>query len=278
MRPHSALQSKRKKVGIIWDLDGTIANTAELARTATNATLLRHGIRNDSPSPVSSEEYTIGAMYTTPRRLAWHATSDPDDPIGLQLGKEFDELYIAMVSPTTVSVFPEMVGVIEKISEDDSIAQGVLSNACGRYVVKTCRDLGFIEKISSCLGADQVPAAKPDPSGLLQCCDQIGVSPEFCMYFGDAKTDGMAAKAAGVTSVYCSWLDSHDAIETSAYFDSVVRTKSELMEILHNFAACGKEKNRRKSKTRSIVWDPAVEDNEHANKMRTDNEYWDGRR
>ena len=44
---------------------------------------------------------TLGTKYTTPRRLAWHVTNNPDDPIGVKLGQQFDDLYVKLVSSDT---------------------------------------------------------------------------------------------------------------------------------------------------------------------------------
>ena len=43
------------------------------------------------------------------------------------------------------------------------------------------------------LGADEVAAAKPDPDGLLLCCERLGVNPASSVYVGDSPTDGQAA-------------------------------------------------------------------------------------
>jgi HAD superfamily hydrolase (TIGR01549 family) len=43
------------------------------------------------------------------------------------------------------------------------------------------------------LGADEVAAAKPDPDGLLLCCERLGVDPASSVYVGDSPTDGQAA-------------------------------------------------------------------------------------
>ena len=274
MRPRSALLSKSRKTGIIWDLDGTIADSAQLAIDTTNSVLIQNGFR-DETAKVMLEEYLAGHCYTTPRRLSWHATGHPDDPSGNKLAEDFDAIFTDMAGQSNIYLFPEMVGVIEEIHSDSSIAQAVLSNACGAYVRKLCAVLGVSEYMVCCLGADDVPAAKPDPRGILQCCDSLGVPPQFCVYVGDSRTDGLAARDAGCKSIYCAWDDRTDASEISSYFSCTVHSKEELLRLLTEFSVYGKENNRRKSK--SIMWDPDVEDNEHANKLRTDNEYWDGR-
>lgn len=275
MRPVSALQSKRAKVGILWDLDGTVADTAELSLRATNAVLVRHGYRSEA-SLVTAEEYHAGAAYTTPRRMSWHAVEDPDNTaVGSQLAANFDDLYISMID--TVSLFPEIEGVVEEIGSDSSVAQGVLSNACGRYVRRMCGHLKLEPSLRCCLGADDVAAPKPSPDGLLQSSKAIGVPPVYCMYIGDMATDGVAAKAAGMKSICCVWMGSNcDGAEAQPYFDYIVHDRYELLRLINEFSDYCKQNNRRRSL--SIVWDEAVVDNEHEHKIRTDNEYWDGRR
>lgn len=49
------------------------------------------------------------------------------------------------------------------------------------------------------LGADEVPASKPNPDGLLLICRLMGdANPAHCIYIGDSPTDGQAATAAGM--------------------------------------------------------------------------------
>lgn len=54
---------------VIWDVDGTLAFTTALGFSATNAVLT-----GDGYPEISENEYQTGTRYTTPQRLAWHAT------------------------------------------------------------------------------------------------------------------------------------------------------------------------------------------------------------
>ena len=54
---------------------------------------------------------------------------------------------------------------------------GALSNACGEYVREVLSANGVSGSFEVQLGADEVPAAKPAPDGLLQCADALGLSP-----------------------------------------------------------------------------------------------------
>ena len=50
-------------------------------------------------------------------------------------------------------------------------------------------------------GADDVPAPKPAPDGLLLCCRELGQDASQCVYVGDSPSDGLAARAAGMKSI-----------------------------------------------------------------------------
>ena len=60
------------KVGVFWDVDGTIADSFRLGYDSTNEVMLRNGL-----SPISEESYHQGTRFTTPARFAWHVTGNP---------------------------------------------------------------------------------------------------------------------------------------------------------------------------------------------------------
>lgn len=57
------------------------------------------------------------------------------------------------------------------------LKQAALSNACGAYVRRVLEVNSVPELFSVQLGADDVPAAKPEPDGLLLCCSKLGINP-----------------------------------------------------------------------------------------------------
>jgi len=66
--------------GILFDVDGTLSDSFKLGFDSTNAVLKRNGIEE-----ISAESYHQGTRFTTPMRLAWHVTGDPNNPIGEDL-------------------------------------------------------------------------------------------------------------------------------------------------------------------------------------------------
>lgn len=179
---------------VLWDIDGTLVDSTNLAWSSTNLVLKQNGFPG-----VSSEEYKEATRLTTPKRLALHATKDMNAEIGIKLAEEFDQHYVQLVSPTTVPLFPGLQELLEDLSKG-GILLGALSNACGAYVRAVLSCHGWADAFRTHLGADDVTEAKPAPGGLLKCCDLLGVTPSQVCYVGDSPGDGKAAKAAGLYS------------------------------------------------------------------------------
>jgi phosphoglycolate phosphatase-like HAD superfamily hydrolase len=171
MATHISLQAEPLQ-GILWDVDGTLSDSFMLGFSSTQTVL-----ENNGKERITEEEYHQGTRLTTPRRLAWHVTGDPDNPIGLSLGQQFDSLYVDLVSPTTAPLYAGMPELLHELSSSKKVVLGALSNACGAYVSAVLRENKLKEIFCLGLGADEVPRAKPYPDGLLHCCNVLKLSP-----------------------------------------------------------------------------------------------------
>lgn len=212
---------------VIWDVDGTLADSAALGVRATAAVLAARGL------PAASEaEYHEGTRLTTARRLAWHVTGDPDDAVGVALAREFDELYVRQVTLETAPLFPGVCDLLHSLQAEEHVVFGAVSNACTAYVDAVLAANGLAALLPVALGADRVAAAKPEPDGLLECARRLGgVEPARCVYVGDSPTDGLAAAAAGMRSVGVTW-GSHGAAALAPCFESLAHTPGELLAAL----------------------------------------------
>lgn len=209
---------------VLWDVDGTLVDSTRMAFAATNEVLKKHGYPE-----VSEADYKIGSKYTTPRRFAFHAgCEDLADPVGEKLGNDFDALYVGLVTPSMVPLFDGLAALLGELCAD-GCGLGALSNACGEYVRKVLAEHGLGSSFAVQLGADEVPAAKPSPDGLLKCCELLGCSPSECAYVGDAPTDGAAAKAAGMRCIGITW-GSH--VLDASHFDVLVDSSDALRAVL----------------------------------------------
>lgn len=90
--------------GVLFDIDGTLADSWKLGFDATQVVLQNNGI-----AAITEEIYHDYTKYCTPDRLARHAGFVPEDghvffSVGQKLGREFDDLYVNLVRITLFSV------------------------------------------------------------------------------------------------------------------------------------------------------------------------------
>ena len=212
---------------VIWDVDGTLADSTALGFTSTNVVLLENGL-----PAITLAHYKTGTRYPTPQRMAWHAVGNTSDAIGEPLGAAFDKHYVALVSTETAGFYAGIAELITKLSER-KIKQAVLSNACGEYARRVI-EVNQAEKYFAAVhGADDAPEPKPSPAGLLQIAKTNHWIPSKCIYVGDSPSDGAAAKAAGMVSIGVPWgAHSRTSLCESGHFQHVVNTVEELSELL----------------------------------------------
>lgn len=231
---------------VIFDVDGTLADSGQLGFDATLVVLERNGI-----PPITYDEYCDHTRYTTPDRLARHAGLTPEDTKpdrfqseGQRLGKEFDDLYINLVSMETASFYPGMLEIVQNIPEE-SVDLGALTNAAGRYAhaVLTVNNeecgaaFDLYKRFGSILGADDVPKPKPYADGLLQVCKELNVDPKQCVYIGDSPSDGQAARAAGMPGIGVIW-GAHGEAKLAPFFSHICRSVDELASLLPQKIKC----------------------------------------
>jgi phosphoglycolate phosphatase-like HAD superfamily hydrolase len=145
---------------VLWDVDGTLADSTSLGFTSTNAVLVEAGL-----PPIDLAQYKRGTRYPTPERMAWHAAGDPSDPVGKRLGARFDEHYVRLVDTDTAGFYAGVREVVEALHERKNGAQAVLSNACGAYARRVVAANDAEKYFKTVRGADDVSEPKTQPFG-----------------------------------------------------------------------------------------------------------------
>eukprot|EP00978_Attheya_sp_CCMP212_P022453 scaffold67009_cov42-Attheya_sp.AAC.3 len=241
--------------GVIFDIDGTLADSWKLGYDATVVVL----DQNDLP-PINEQIYHDHTRYATPERLARHAGITPDhadfDEVGTRLGAEFDNLYVGLVDRQTAGFYPGVEELLMRIPPHVQV--GALTNACVAYahavLTTNCpllsstnestptsstsstttvtRRVGIYERFGSIRGADNVPQPKPAPDGLYVCCADMGVDPKKCIYIGDSPSDAGAAQNAGMPSIGVLWGSHPEESLQKASFAILCQTMDELQSLL----------------------------------------------
>lgn len=199
----SDIITKPSYKAILFDIDGTLADSWKLGYDATAAILQKHNIQ-----PITQEIYHDCTRYCTPERLARHAGLHPIndkiefEEVGDKLAKEFDEMYVNLVSKSTAGFYPGIHDMLQSIKPRKV---GALTNACVAYAHAVLNANSINDIFISVHGADSVPKPKPNPDGLLHCCMEMNVDPSHCVYIGDSPSDALAAQAAGMPSIGVAW-------------------------------------------------------------------------
>ena len=221
-------------VSVMFDVDGTLCNSCELAFENTNLIFQKEGLPT-----IDKKTYHYATRFSTPRRFAWHVTGNADDDsgIGERLAKEFDDTYVKLVSKRTAGLFPGLFEEIRALQADfQNLTLGALTNGAGAFCRAVLKTNELDDIFAFGLGADDVPASKPSPLGLLKCAGLINLAPSSCIYVGDSPTDGMAATAAGMMSVGVTW-GSYPREALEGNFTCLVDTPAEMRRVLSRMLA-----------------------------------------
>ncbi|WP_455381965.1 HAD family hydrolase [Salinispira pacifica] len=209
---------------VLFDFDGTLADTVPLVIAVTNLVLESSG-----RSEVDAEEVRRGMVHATPLRMGLHArVSDP--AIQSKLAAEYYRRALERAGDS-VTLFPGMKELVRELHARD-VPLGIVSNNSTRFINAALAGLEMDRLFSAVLGDEDLPAPKPAPDGLLKAARILGAEPAECVYLGDAPGDLTAARAAGMPAIGVAW-GTYDAVELlSAGFESVFEESDELRKTL----------------------------------------------
>jgi phosphoglycolate phosphatase len=179
---------------IVWDLDGTLVESAPDLATALNDLLATEGLNTHS---VSAVRLMIGAGVPKLIERGFRAS-------GVRLNKaelgtlipRFMKRYLACATDNT-HLIDGARGVLEHFHEA-GVPQGLCTNKPASVTRDILAALGVAEYFGSIIGGDSTAARKPDPLPLRTCLVELGVKASEAVMVGDSGADVGAARAAGV--------------------------------------------------------------------------------
>jgi N-acetyl-D-muramate 6-phosphate phosphatase len=181
---------------VLFDFDGTLADTAPDLAAAVNRMRVEQGLE---PLPIER----LRPFASAGARGLVHAAFGikPDDAEYASLRETFLEYYAERVCEQT-TLFP---GIAELLAELQAraIAWGIVTNKATRFTERILLELKLKPDCVAC--GDTTPHLKPHPAPLLHAAHQIQVSPQNCLYLGDDLRDMKAAHAAGMRAIAVGW-------------------------------------------------------------------------
>lgn len=206
---------------VVFDLDGTLADTLEDIAAAMNYALDRHGLPR---RPVDDYRDLVGeGVRTLVERALPPDRADLRGPVLADLGTHYVEHMLDRTRP-----YPGVPEMLEALA----IPAAVLSNKPQAATTRMVERLFAGHRFAAVHGGrDDVPL-KPDPAPLLAIVGELGVEARRTAYVGDTRTDMETALAAGAVPVGVEW-GFRDRGELLAHgARAVVATPAELLELL----------------------------------------------
>jgi N-acetyl-D-muramate 6-phosphate phosphatase len=193
----SAMSTLRQRA-ILFDLDGTVADTAADLTRALNRVL--HD-RKQPPIAVSKAAPYASRGARGMLEVGFDLT--PEHP-------EFAELQASLLNYYAADICVDSApyaGMRECIAAlcSRNIAWGIVTNKATKYTQllwqQMQRDHDFLSSVHCIVCGDTTPHRKPHPASLLHAAQLLNLEPHRIIYVGDDARDIQAAKAAGMASV-----------------------------------------------------------------------------
>jgi phosphoglycolate phosphatase len=183
---------------LVFDLDGTLLDTAPDLLAALNAVLAEDGLPPMTRALLSRRfGHGARALIVEAYRLSGRSTPD-----GTALERMIDGFlghYSQRIAMET-QPFPGAREAMDRL-EPFGVRFAVCTNKRVGMAVPLLDALGFSGRFDAILGGDSLPVRKPDPGHLLGTIAAAGGRPEAAVLVGDSDADVHAARAAGVPVV-----------------------------------------------------------------------------
>ncbi|WP_147695919.1 HAD family hydrolase [Vogesella mureinivorans] len=208
---------------VLFDLDGTLADTARDLGAALNRLLAEENLPPqpyEAVRPIASHgarglvSLGFGIDKTHPRfeeyRLRFLEQYDHDFSSHTTLFDGINELILAL--------------------EARGLQWGIITNKPMRFTDRLVPVLPFATPPAVVVSGDTVGIAKPDPAPMLHACQLIDTDPRHCLYVGDAERDIQAGRAVGMKTVLVNWGYIADSDDTASWqADITINQPGELL-------------------------------------------------
>ncbi|HEV7337656.1 MAG TPA: HAD family hydrolase [Bosea sp. (in: a-proteobacteria)] len=208
---------------VVFDLDGTLAETAPDIMRTLNVILERDGL---PALPVERARELVGAGA---RALIERGFKVSGRPLGAEklelLFEDFLSIYAEAVAPNSF-VHDGVIGALDTLAAEGFVF-GVCTNKPILHTRLILDHFAITDRFAAIAGRDSFPFFKPDPRHLTQTIAEAGADPRRAVMVGDSHTDIATARAAGLP-VICVPFGYTDVPIESLSPDLVIQHFSEL--------------------------------------------------
>lgn len=176
---------------VLFDLDGTLLDTAPDLAHALNLVLVDRGL-----APLPFERIRPVVSHGGKALLELGFGPDDGSPACAELRRQFLDLYRANLARET-RPFPGMDAVLAGLARR-GLNWGVVTNKPAWLTEPLLQALDLFEPAACVVSGDSLPERKPHPAPMLHACRLAGSEAAQCLYVGDAERDIEAGRNAGM--------------------------------------------------------------------------------
>lgn len=182
---------------VVFDLDGTLAETAPDIMATLNTILTQEGL---PALPLERARELVGAGARALIERGFRVSGRPLGPETLErLFEEFLLIYADNVAPNSY-LFDGVLDALDTLAAE-GFALAVCTNKPILHTRLILDHFGISGRFAAVAGRDSFPYFKPDPRHLTSTIEQARADPARAVMIGDSRTDIATARAAGIPSI-----------------------------------------------------------------------------
>jgi len=194
----SAPAARTDVAAVLFDLDGTLVDSAPDLAGAANDLRAAHGL---PPLAYELLRPVVGSGARGMLQAAFGISPGHERFDGLR--EDFLARYEARILQQT-QVFERIEPVLLAL-ERHHLHWGIVTNKASRFSVPVVQGLGLAPRCAVLVSGDTTPHAKPHPAPLLEAARRIGLPAAQCIYVGDDRRDIEAGRGAGMRVLAAAW-------------------------------------------------------------------------
>ncbi len=194
---------------LVFDLDGTLIDSAQDLCNSVNATLIQFN-RPTLPDEMIASYIGNGALLLVRRAFATDDGIEPDEETLAKGYAFFLDYYREHKLDYTYAYegVLEALAALRTVHDQPDVpgrAMAVLTNKPVRPARAICEALGLAPYFLNIYGGNSFSTKKPDPEGLFALMQEADARPEQTVMIGDSQVDVQTARNAGAWCVGCTF-------------------------------------------------------------------------
>lgn len=189
---------KNKFSGVLFDLDGTLLDTAPDFEFCLNQLL-----REENQPSVSSKAVRIASNYGLLGILTLGFGETLKNYPYTELENRLSDYYAQHLGQYSV-LFPGIESCLNHLNKHE-IPWGIVTNKLKRFTIPLVEKIAIFDKAQAVVSGDTLTVSKPDPAPLQYACTKMNLNPHETVYIGDAQRDMQAAIAADMPCVVATY-------------------------------------------------------------------------